>query len=456
MVDAPDTEQNRFSRRLTRYARVGANVGGVAAKMAGARLMGRDFSDQRNAADLMAALGGLKGPLMKLAQLISTVPDLLPPEYAEELQKLQASAPPMGPAFVKRRMRAELGPDWKTRFKSFDEKPSAAASLGQVHKAVSLEGERLACKLQYPDMQSAVEADLNQLGILMSVQRRISPEIDTREIAEELSERLREELDYRREAANATLYGQALKAERQVRVPAVIPELSTGRLLTMTWLDGDPLLTFLDHSLEDRNRIATALFKAWWHPFATHGIIHGDPHLGNYSVFEEEGRPEGINLLDYGCIRVFNARFVSGVVELFHGFLNDDRARIVEAYRRWGFEGLGDEQIDALNIWARFIYGPLLDDRVRTIADGIDPSAYGRKEAWQVKQALKSGPTIVIPREFVLMDRAAVGLGAVMLHLKAELNFHRIFAETIEDFDEGKLAKRQARALKTAGLEGVL
>lgn len=454
MNNTPDTETNRFSRRLSRYARVGANVGGVAAKMAGARLMGREFGDQRNAAELMAALGGLKGPLMKLAQLVATVPDLLPPEYAEELQKLQASAPPMGPAFVKRRMRAELGPEWKTRFESFDEKPSAAASLGQVHKAIGHDGQRLACKLQYPDMQSAVEADLGQLGIILSVQRRFNPEIDTTEIAKEVSERLREELDYRREAGNTALYGAALKSEAQVRVPEVVSDLSTGRILTMTWLDGQPLLSFLDHSLEDRNRIATALFKAWWHPFATHGIIHGDPHLGNYSVFDEGGQPEGINLLDYGCIRVFPPRFVGGVVELFHGFRDDDRDRIIEAYQRWGFGDLNEEQIDVLNIWARFIYGPLIDDRVRTVADGIDPAAYGRKEVWKVKQALKSGPPITIPREFVLMDRAAVGLGSVMLHLKAELNFHRIFAEAIQDFDEAKLAKRQAKALKAAGLEG--
>ncbi|MCP4379912.1 MAG: AarF/ABC1/UbiB kinase family protein [Hyphomicrobiales bacterium] len=455
MNNPPDAEPNRFSRRLSRYARVGANVGGVAAKMAGARLLGREFGDQRNAAELMAALGGLKGPLMKLAQLVATVPDLLPPEYAEELQKLQASAPPMGPAFVKRRMRAELGPEWKTRFESFDEEPSAAASLGQVHKAVGHDGRNLACKLQYPDMQSAVEADLSQLGVIMSVQRRINPEIDTTEIAEELSERLREELDYRREAGNTALYGAALKSESQIRVPAVVPDLSTRRLLTMTWLDGQPLLSFLDHSLEDRNRIATALFKAWWHPFATHGIIHGDPHLGNYSVFDDDGRPEGINLLDYGCIRVFPARFVGGVVELFHGFRDDDRGRIIEAYRRWGFGDLSEEQIDVLNIWARFIYGPLIDDRVRTIADGVDPAAYGRKEVWKVKQALKAGPPIVVPREFVLMDRAAIGLGSVMLHLRAELNFHRIFAEAIKGFDEAKLARRQSKALNAAGLAGL-
>jgi predicted unusual protein kinase regulating ubiquinone biosynthesis (AarF/ABC1/UbiB family) len=191
MAEPSDPEQNRLARRLSRYARVGANVGGVAAKMAGARLLGRGFGDQRNAADLAAALGGLKGPLMKVAQLLSTVPDLLPPEYAAELQKLQASAPPMGPAFVRRRMQAELGPDWEGRFRAFDRVPAAAASLGQVHRATGPDGRVLACKLQYPNMESAVEADLAQLGVLLALQRRISPEIDTTLIAEEISERLR-------------------------------------------------------------------------------------------------------------------------------------------------------------------------------------------------------------------------------------------------------------------------
>ena len=115
-VPPDDPEQNRLSGRLTRYARVGAGVGGAAARIAGARLFGRDLSDPRNAADIAATLGGLKGPLMKVAQMMATIPDLLPPDYAAELQKLQAEAPPMGPAFVKRRMMVELGPDWQDRF----------------------------------------------------------------------------------------------------------------------------------------------------------------------------------------------------------------------------------------------------------------------------------------------------------------------------------------------------
>jgi predicted unusual protein kinase regulating ubiquinone biosynthesis (AarF/ABC1/UbiB family) len=452
-----DPEGNRFTRRLGRYARVGANVGGVAARVAGARLMGRELADPRNAAELAAALGGLKGPLMKLAQMLSTVPDLLPPEFAAELRTLQSAAPPMGPAFVKRRMQAELGPGWEKRFAAFDKAPAAAASLGQVHRATGHDGRALACKLQYPDMQSAVEADLTQLGVLLALQRRLNPEIDTTEIAKELGERLREELDYSREARHMRLYGIALSEEALVRVPEPVEALSTRRLLTMTWLDGKPLLSFLDHSLEDRNRIATALFRAWWDPFAHYGIIHGDPHLGNYTVFEEaRGRgkphPAGINLLDFGCIRVFTPTFVGGVVDLFHGFRRNDRELIARAYQRWGFHGLTDEIIDILNIWARFIYAPLLDDRVRTIADGVRPQDYGRREVWRVKQALRNVGPIVVPREFVLMDRAAIGLGSVMLHLRAELNFHRIFADAIAGFDIETLGRRQAKALGAAGL----
>ena len=450
-----DSEQNRLSGRLTRYARVGTNVGGVAARIAGARLFGRELGDARNAADLMATLGGLKGPLMKIAQMMATVPDLLPPEFATELQKLQSSAPPMGPAFVRRRMVAELGQDWEKRFRSFDRTPAAAASLGQVHRAVGHDERALAVKLQYPDMQSAVEADLGQLGMILRLQRRFSPEIDTTEIAKELSERLREELDYRREAAHARLYGIMLSDDPLVRVPEPVPELSTGRLLTMDWLEGRPLLSFVDRPLEERNLIARAMFRAWWHPFATHGVIHGDPHLGNYTVREEEGGPAGLNLLDFGCIRIFPPAFVGGVVDLYRGLQEGDGERIAEAYRGWGFKGLSKATIEALNIWARFIYGPLLDDRVRTLADGVEPHAYGRREVWEVKQRLKPEGALTVPREFVLMDRAAIGLGSVMLHLRAEMNFHRLFEETIADFDVARLAKRQAKAVKDAGVPAV-
>ena len=450
---ADDREDNRFSARASRYARVGAQVGGVAARMAGAKLMGVGLGDRSNAVALAQALGGLKGPLMKVAQLVATIPDLLPPEYAEELQKLQSDAPPMGAAFVKRRMQAELGPDWSSRFAQFDLKPSAAASLGQVHRATSMDGQALACKLQYPDMQSAVEADLKQLKILFALHRQLDPAVDTTEIIKEIADRVREELDYRREAAHARLYADMLKDQPLVRVPGIYQEISTDRLLSLEWLEGQKLLAFKQHSLPERNTIAEAMFRAWWWPFSQYGVIHGDPHLGNYTVFVEEGRPSGINLLDYGCIRIFPPSFVGGVVDLYRGLLENRPEQVVHAYEVWGFKGLTHELIEVLNIWARFIYAPLLDDRLRTVADGVSPAAYGRKEAFTVHKALKEKGPVTVPQEFLLMDRSAIGLGGVFLHLMAEMNFHRLFESAMEGFSVEAVRARQHDALIRAGLQ---
>jgi predicted unusual protein kinase regulating ubiquinone biosynthesis (AarF/ABC1/UbiB family) len=449
-----DQEQNRFSARAARYARVGANIGGIAARFAGARLFGLDLDRDRNAAELAVALGGLKGPIMKVAQLLSTIPDALPPEYAAELAKLQSEAPPMGWAFVKRRMGAELGNDWQGKFAQFEHHPAAAASLGQVHRARAHDGSDLACKLQYPDMQSAVEADLQQLGLLFAIQRRMDPAIDTSEIAQEIGARIREELDYRREAKHVALYRAMLAGNDLVRVPRPWPELSTGRLLTLDWLEGRRMLDHKDDALEVRNRLATAMFSAWWFPFSRFGVIHGDPHLGNYSVFAQGGEGSGINLLDYGCIRIFPPKFVGGVVDLYNGLRNGDDALVVHAYETWGFKRLTRELIDTLNIWARFIYGPLLEDRVRSLADGVKPAEYGRREAFRVHQALKQKGPVTVPREFVFMDRAAIGLGGVFLHLRAELNFYRLFNEAIEDFSIERVRERQEQALAAAGLSG--
>ncbi len=447
-----DDEANRFSRRLQRYAQVGTNVGGVAAGMATRYVLGLALDREKNASDLTAALGGLKGPLMKVAQLLSTIPDALPPEYAEELAKLQASAPPMGWAFVRRRMAAELGLDWESKFASFSRESAASASLGQVHKATAHDGTLLASKLQYPDMQSAVEADLTQLRMLLSLHKRFDPAIDTSEIATEISARIREELDYELEASHMALYGRIFENDPLIRVPSVRPELSTKRLLTMTWLEGGRLLDYKTRPQEERNTITRAMFRAWWFPFSHYGVIHGDPHLGNYTIFEEEGRAAGINLLDYGCIRSFAPRFVQGVVDLYRGLERGERDLVVHAYETWGFTGLSNELIDILNIWARFIYGPLLDDRVRRIAEGVSPAQYGRREAFTVHKGLKEKGPVRVPREFVFMDRAAIGLGGVFLHLDAELNFYRLFNETIENFNIHSVSERQSEAFNATGV----
>jgi len=450
---SPDRER-QFGGRLRRYAQVTSTMGGLAARVAGERYLGFDIDRGKHAADLRKALGGLKGPIMKVAQILSTIPDALPPEYADELASLQADAPAMGWLFTRRRMASELGADWQEKFTSFSRDAVSAASLGQVHQATSLDGDKLAVKLQYPDMQSAIEADLRQLKLLFQLYERYDSAISTRDIYDELSDRLKEELDYRREAANLRLYSYMLRDEAVVTLPEYVPELSSGRLLTMSWLEGTRVMSFLETapSQETRNEIAKNMFRVWYVPFYYYGVIHGDPHLGNYSLRDDNT----INLMDFGSIRLFRPQFVAGVIELYKALRDQNRDQAVDAYERWGFTGLDNEAISVLNMWAEFIYAPLLEDKVRPIQEMRNGKA-GRELAGKVHQELKRIGGIKPPREFVLMDRAAVGLGSVFMHLGAEVNWHNLFHDLIDDFDVNKLAKRQAEAAKFADIpEGLL
>src|SRR6185312_12970370 len=267
----------------------------------------------------------------------------------------------MGWPFVRRRMASELGPDWPAKFRCFEHEAARAASLGQVHRAVALDGRALACKLQYPDMASAVEADLSQLRLVMSLYERYDRAITTDEIHAEIAERLREELDYKREAAHMRLYRLMHADEPDVAIPEPVAELSTARLLTMNWLEGAPFLEAVKTApAARRNDIARHMFRAWYVPFYYYGV----------------------NLLDFGCVRIFPAPFVEGVIDLYHALDRDDPALAVKAYESWGFHNLSREMIATLNRWANFLYAPLLDDRKRRIQE--TEGAYGRDVAEEV------------------------------------------------------------------------
>ncbi len=442
-------DENTLAGRVKRYAQVGTSIGGFAARVAGERFLGLKSDRSKNANDLRAALGGLKGPLMKVAQIMSTIPDALPKEYARELAQLQSNAPHMGWPFVNRRMTTELGRDWQTKFKTFEREAARAASLGQVHRATAHDDALLACKLQYPDMDSVVEADLGQLKLVFGAYQRFDAAIDPSDIHAEIADRLREELDYTNEAKNLALYRAMLENENGVVVPDVIDDLSTRRLLTMSWLEGRSLTDILDEKPDQdrRDRLGINLFRAWYVPFYNFGVIHGDPHLGNYTA-----RPDDvINLLDFGAIRIFSPRFVRGVIDLYRALGKGDQELAVSAYETWGFTGLKKEVIQTLNQWAAFVYAPLMEDRPRLIEE-TNASQYGVEVAAKVHAELKKLGGVKPPREFVLMDRAAVGLGGVFLRLGAKVNWYRLFHDTIQDFSEAALEKNQTAALKKSGL----
>jgi predicted unusual protein kinase regulating ubiquinone biosynthesis (AarF/ABC1/UbiB family) len=461
MTEAKDTDlttiksESTVGGRLARYGKVSGAMAGLAAKLAGEKYLGMTIERDKHAQEVLVALGGLKGPLMKVGQILATIPEALPPEYASALQELQSNAPSMGWSFVRRRMKTELGSGWRDNFGEFEKEAAAAASLGQVHRATTLDGVNVACKLQYPDMQSAIQADLNQLKILFSMYERYDKSIQTEHIHKELSERLSEELDYEREAKHTRLYGDILKDEAGVHVPEIISELSTSRLLTSTWMEGEQILNYKDSDIEVRNQLAMNMFRAWYVPLYHYGVVHGDPHLGNYSVREDHS----INLLDFGCVRMFEGEFIQGVIDLYTAMMTKNNDLAVHAYETWGFKGLSKEQVETLNIWANFLYEPVMQDKIRTIGSAKG-SVYGPETAKKVHEKLrdisKDSGSVQIPREFVFMDRAALGLGSVFIHLNAEVNWYRLFNELIDGFDVEVLKTKQTKMLEKHSLSAAL
>jgi len=440
-----DQESKSLTKQIKRYAKVGGVVGKLATKLASQKYLGIKLNKDKHAAEIRAALGGIKGPLMKVAQLSATIPDLLPDEYSRELMHLQSNAPPMGWLFVKRRMASELSKNWQQHFYKFDKEATRAASLGQVHKAVLRNKDVVGCKLQYPDMESAVTADLVQLKMIFSIYQSYNKAIKTEEVYKEITDRLKEELDYEREKKLMKVFNNIFSDCDFINIPKTYNHLSTKRLLTMNWLEGESILKFKKSKKEIRNSLAKKIYYAWYKPFFKYGVIHGDPHLGNYSIQKNHS----INLYDFGCMRIFKGKFIQGVIDLYFALQNHDDAKAVHAYEQWGFKDITKEKLKVLSKWANFLYAPLLEDKVQKIQES-DSGVYGAKIASEVHRELKKLGGVKPPKEFVFMDRATVGLGSVFMLLKAEVNWYRIFHELIDNFNQEKLMIRQQKALNLA------
>jgi len=443
-----DTESRSIAKQIKRYAQVGGVVGKLATKLASQKYLGVKLNKAKHALEIREALGGIKGPLMKVAQLSATIPDLLPEEYTRELLHLQSNAPPMGWLFVKRRMATELSQNWQKQFKEFDKEATRAASLGQVHKAVLINGDTVACKLQYPDMQSAVSADLSQLKMIFSIYQSYNKAIKTSEVYKEITERLNEELDYERERKLMKVFEKIFSKNNHIHVPRTYEKLSSKRLLTMSWLEGRSILDYKNAKKDVRNSLARNMYYAWYKPFFDYGVIHGDPHLGNYSVQDDFS----INLYDFGCMRIFKSKFIQGVIDLYFALQKNDKALAVHAYEQWGFENITKEKLKILSKWANFLYAPLMKDKIQKIQES-DSGVYGAQIASEVHRELKKIGGVKPPKEFVFMDRAAVGLGSVFMHLRAEVNWYRVFHELIENFNQKKLMEKQQNTLKLVNLK---
>ena len=438
-------DKDKFSKRASRYIQLTGQVGGLLTKLGANRFLGVNIDKDKHALNLKKDLGEIKGPFMKIAQFISMIPDALPIEYSNQLMQLQSHAPSMGELFVKRRMENELGENWKNFFLDFNTSASYAASLGQVHKAKLKNGDLVACKLQYPDMQSAVNVDLNQFRIILNLFEKYNKAIKTKKIFLEIKDRLVEEIDYENEINNIKIFKKIFEFDKYVNIPKIYRNCSTKRLITMSWLEGLSLDEMLRYSKNKKNlseRIATNIFNTWYMPFYKFCVIHGDPHFGNYS-FKKNG---DINLFDFGCVRFFPIKFVKAVLNLYYALEKKDEDLMVEAYKTWGFKKINKKLIKVLNLWASYIYGPLLEDKKRLI-QGEKKKGYGFDIVNNVYKELRKIGGVEPPKEFVFMDRAAIGMGSLFMKLDVKLNWHNLFKNLIKDFDELRILKERNKII---------
>ena len=275
---------------------------------------------------------------MKAAQLLANIPEALPADYAEALTSLQSEAPPMGAGFVRRRMSSELGPHWREKFAAFDLHPAAAASLGQVHRARTLDGADVACKLQYPDMASAVEADLAQLEWALALHRRHGSghRRHARRPAKSPSACARSWIiSARRSTPGFT--SACWRTRADMRVPGVHEALSTGRLLTLDWLDGEKVLALVGAPEDERNTVARAIFAAWWAPFAHFGDDpRRSPSRQLRRVSATAARRPG-SICSITAASGFSRRLSSAAWSSFiAACATGDRDQIAQAYRNLG------------------------------------------------------------------------------------------------------------------------
>jgi predicted unusual protein kinase regulating ubiquinone biosynthesis (AarF/ABC1/UbiB family) len=383
----------------------------------------------RNALRIVESSAELRGAFTKLVQMLSMRDDLFPAQALDVLASVHASAPPMPFRVIREQIRTELGKPPERIFARFEREAFAAASLGQVHRAELPSGAPVVVKVQYPGIEDTVEQDLENLHALLQVLTRIGRDvmgqrIDTASVYGELEERLREELDYRREAENLKLFRRLFAGDDEIEVPEVFPELSAQRVLTMSFLDGYPLADVLapgvDQELKDW--VATKYFRTVCRQLLHFGVLHTDPHPGNYLVTHHPR----LGILDFGAIRVFPEPLRRSYHRLARALLGGDRREMGEACRALDYLG-EDDPAEAVIEILETLLEPLLEDR------DYDFSRYRSLDrALQVATVALENGLYRAPGHRVFLVRALIGVETYVKQLGTVANWRRIFAEEVE------------------------
>jgi predicted unusual protein kinase regulating ubiquinone biosynthesis (AarF/ABC1/UbiB family) len=413
----------RAAQRTARLASLPLGVAGRVAAGWGKRLAGQDAQDvnaelsARTAEQLFAVLGELKGGAMKFGQALSVfeaaIPDHLAAPYREALTKLQSAAPPMSPQSVRRVLDEQLGSGWRHRFRDFSDEPTAAASIGQVHRAVWHDGREVAVKVQYPGADEALRSDLTQLRRFSRLFQAIVPGTEVKPLLTELRDRMVEELDYRDEADNQRVFATAFRGHPAIAVPAIVA--SAPKVMVSRWVTGTPMAQIIrDGSRVERDDIGTKLSLFHSSSPARTGLLHADPHPGNFLRLTD-GR---LGVLDFGAAAKLpeGAPRTLGVATRLA--VEERSAELLELLRSEGFVQPG-MQLRAEDVLAYL--GPFVDP--------LRAETFHFTRTWMQTQAERVGDfsgsgfrtarALNLPPSYLLIHRVTTGTFGVLCQLDA-------------------------------------
>jgi len=368
-------------------------------------------------------LGTMKGVLMKIGQLASYVDDGLAPPARRVLGRLQDSVPPMSPELAAGVIEAELGGAPETVFAEWDPQPIAAASIGQVHRAITRDGRAVAVKVQYPGIAETIAADLGNVGLLRSLLRMAVPAQDVTELIDELRERVGEELDYRREAENQRLFAAYFDGHPTITVPKVVDELSTGRVITSELATGARYAEMLDWSQEEKDLAAETIYRFTFRSLYELHAFNGDPHPGNY-LFEPGGQ---VTFLDFGLVKHFTAAEIAPLVTMVETLcIEGDTDAFRRAMEDAGFLEPGapigtDQVVDHMALF----YDSIKVSAPRTMTGAYASSVARRYVDFKSPLAAYAK----IPRSYVILQRINLGLFAILGEMNATANWRAVSEE---------------------------
>jgi aarF domain-containing kinase len=387
-----------------------------------------------NAKRMAGTMAQLRGPLMKVGQLLSTHAEALPEEYSGVLKSLQSSAPPMSFATIRAVLEEDLGAPVETLFEDLGHEAVAAASLGQVHEARLPDGTAVAVKVQYPGAEDSVRSDLSNIHLGATMVKKLladalgNTRFDLTPIAEELAEHLMQETDYCREAYNAKLLRRLFEGDAEIVIPRVHDSHSSLRVVTYDWIEGASLDSALEHpDVAKRERVVRQLSHAFWHQFFRGGLLHADPHPGNFKVLAD-GR---LAILDFGCVKIFDEAFLRSFGEMIHASLDDDRDRLRKIFvdlELMQDETRDDELEDMIKISQYFSVG-LHRDEVFDFAE-FDYVSAGRELVTHFLTRRRPPPA---QRHFIFLSRVVLGYYEYFSRAKAKMNFRSIVEPYVKD-----------------------